>query len=78
MQNEFETFFSKRVFKLKRAQHSVHPTGGTLRVFRQFTWLGVGSGKMAFSPPAHQRVTPTVGQFIENQNKLLKLWRKTS
>jgi len=44
-------------------QHSVHPTGGSLRVFRQFPWLGAGSGKMALSPPAHQRVTQTVGQF---------------
>ena len=42
------------------AQHSVHPTGGSLRVFRQFAWLGVGSVKMALSRPAHQRVTPTV------------------
>jgi hypothetical protein len=24
-------------------QHGVHPTGGSLRVFRQFSWLGVGS-----------------------------------
>jgi hypothetical protein len=31
-----------------------------VRVFRQFAWLGVGSSKMALSPPAHQRVTPTV------------------
>jgi hypothetical protein len=42
------------------AQHSVHPTGGSLRVFRQFTWLEVGSGKMASSRPAHQRVTQAV------------------
>ena len=38
----------------------MHPTGGSLRVFRQFAWLGVGSGKMALSRPAHQRVTLTV------------------
>jgi len=48
----------------KAAQHSVHPTGGSLRVFRQFAWLGVGSGKVAFSRPAHQRVTQAVGQQI--------------
>ena len=44
----------------KCAQQCVHPTGGSLRVFRQFAWLGVGSVKMAFSRPTHQRVTPAV------------------
>jgi hypothetical protein len=39
----------------------VHPTGGSLRVFRHFAWLEVGSGKAAFSRLAHQRVTPAVG-----------------
>jgi hypothetical protein len=43
------------------AQHSVHPTGGSRRVFRQFAWLEAGSVKAAFSRPAHQRVTHTVG-----------------
>ena len=39
---------------------SDHPTpehrtgGGSLRVFRQFAWLEVGSVKMALSRPAHQ------------------------
>ena len=47
----------------KAAQHSVHPTGGSLRVFRDFAWLEVGSGKMALSRPAHQRVTPAVRRF---------------
>jgi hypothetical protein len=42
------------------SQHSVHPTGGSLRVFRQFVWLGVDSVKMALSRPARQRVTQTV------------------
>jgi hypothetical protein len=28
--------------------------GGSLRVFEQFVWLGVGSGKAAWSRPAHQ------------------------
>jgi hypothetical protein len=39
----------------------VHPTGGSLRVFKQFTWLEIGSGKVALSRLAHQRVTHTVG-----------------
>jgi len=38
----------------------VHPTGGSRRVFGQFAWLEVGSGKMALSRPAHPRVTHTV------------------
>ncbi len=45
---------------IEDAQHSMHPTGGTRRVFGQFTWPGVGSVKMAFSHPTHQRVTHTV------------------
>src|SRR5829696_635883 len=48
------------VLKQKTAQHSVHPTGGSLRVFRQFAWLEVGSVKVALSRPTHQRVTQTV------------------
>jgi hypothetical protein len=56
----------------KCAQHSVHPIsgkerrshgGGSLRVFEQFVWLGVDSGKVALSHPAHQRVTQTVRRF---------------
>jgi len=43
------------------AQHGVHPTGGSLRVFRQFVWLQVGSVKAALPRPTHQRVTPAVG-----------------
>jgi len=39
----------------------VHPTGGSLRVFKHFAWLEAGSGKVAVSRPAHQRVTLTVG-----------------
>jgi hypothetical protein len=38
----------------------VHPTGGSLRVFRHFAWLEAGSVKIALSRPAHQRVTPAV------------------
>ena len=44
----------------KATQHSVHPTGGSLRVFKQFAWLEAGSVKAALSRPAHQRVTHTV------------------
>ena len=42
-------------------QHSVHPTGGSRRVFGQFVWLEVDSVKAAFSRPAHPRVTQAVG-----------------
>jgi len=45
------------------AQHSVHPTGGSLRVFKQFVWLGVGSVKVALPRPAHQRVTLAVSRL---------------
>ena len=38
----------------------MHPTGGSRRVFKQFVWLGAGSGKLALSRPTHQRVTPAV------------------
>ena len=48
----------------KATQHSVHPTGGSLRVFRQFSWLKVGSIKMALPRPAHQRVTQAVGRLL--------------
>jgi hypothetical protein len=56
---------------LQRRQHSVHPisgkerrshSGGSRRVFEQFAWLEVGSGKVALSRPTHQRVTHTVGR----------------
>jgi|SRR6266496_2588607 len=45
------------------AQHSVHPTGGSLRVFKQFAWLETGSAKVELPRPAHQRVTQTVGRL---------------
>ncbi len=45
-------------------QHSVHPTGGTLRVFEHFVWLEVASVKMALSRPTHPRVTHTVSPFV--------------
>ena len=43
----------------------MHPTGGSLRVFKLFSWLEVGSGKVALSPPTHQRVTPAVGRLAQ-------------
>jgi hypothetical protein len=45
----------------------MHPTsdkvrrghgGGSRRVFGQFAWLEVGTGKVALSRPTHQRVAP--------------------
>jgi hypothetical protein len=58
---------------IKVAQHSVHPTGGSLRVFRQFAWLEVGSDKMALSCPAHQPVTqavsPLKAKYLRNKWK---------
>lgn len=42
-----------------------HPTGGSRRVFKQFAWLEVGSGKLALSHPTHPRVTHTVSQPFE-------------
>ena len=50
---------------LVAAQHSVHPTGGTLRVFKHFARLEVDSGKMVFSHPSHQWVTLTVGRQVK-------------
>ena len=44
----------------RAAQHSVRPTGGSLRVFRHFAWLEAGSVKMVLSRPTHPRVTHTV------------------
>jgi hypothetical protein len=49
-------------------QHSVHPTGGSLRVFKQLAWLEVGSVKLALSRPAHQRVTRAV-ETVEKVGK---------
>jgi hypothetical protein len=43
----------------------VHPTGGSLRVFKRFRRLRVDSAKMALSRPAHQRVTRAVSHPAE-------------
>jgi len=45
----------------------VHPTGGSRRVFRRFSWLEVGPGKRALSRPTHPRVTQSVGLPIRYQ-----------
>jgi hypothetical protein len=48
--------------------------GGSLRVFRQFLWLGIGSGKMASSRPTHlrvpQRTPPGQRSLIEKSNEV--------
>ncbi len=47
--------------RLKKAtQHSVHPTGGSRRVFWQLVWLETGSVKAASHRPAHPQVTHSV------------------
>jgi len=44
-------------WKMMTRHHSmVHLTGGSLRVFKQFAWLEVGSVKMALSRPASGNV----------------------
>ncbi len=35
------------VAQVGSAQHSVHPTGGSRRVFKQFAWLETDSVKVA-------------------------------
>ncbi len=54
-------------------QHRVHPTGGSRRVFWQFLWLQVGSGKTVFSRPAHPQVTHPVGRTDKSLEKLWSL-----
>jgi hypothetical protein len=68
----------KSCLHARNAQHSVHPTGGSRRVFKPFAWLEVGSGKMALSCPAHPRVTQAVGQVVINLSiKSLKSLQQT-
>ena len=60
--------------------------GGSLRVFEQFAWLEVGSGKMVLSRPTHQRVTQAVGRlerasdiiFDDHHPQHSIYWRKIS
>jgi len=37
-----------------------------VRVFKPFSWLEIGSGKVALPRPTYQRVTPTVGLHFRN------------
>ena len=67
-------FLAEQSLSKPAAQHSVHPTGGSLRVFGQFAWLEVGSGKMALSHLAHQRVTRAVGRRIERIYVVKAFW----
>jgi hypothetical protein len=47
----------------------VHPTGGSLRVFRHFSWLEVDSVKVALPRLAHQRVTRAVGRYTNTMKR---------
>jgi hypothetical protein len=49
----------------KATQHSVHPTGGSLRVFRQFARLEVVSDKIAFSRPTHRSYRKPLGALTD-------------
>ena len=60
-------------FSTYHAQHSVHPTGGSLRGFKHFARLEVGSVKMALSCPAHLPLTPTVGQPIKSEHEVIQM-----
>jgi hypothetical protein len=42
------------------AQQGVHPTSGSLRVFRHLSWLEADSGKKALHHPAQPPVTQSV------------------
>jgi hypothetical protein len=52
---------------------------GFCGIFGQFSWLGVGSVKAAFSRPAHQPVTPAVAcnnmGYMFNPSKIAKFCR---
>jgi hypothetical protein len=54
--------------------------GGSLRVFRQFAWLEVGSVKVAFSRPTHQRVTPAVEtvEKVPFQKMIFEKWDRNA
>ena len=60
-----KALYSDGTVRQKASQHSVHPTGGSLRVFRHLAWLEADSVKIALSHPAHQPVTQAVGQRTE-------------
>jgi hypothetical protein len=47
----FSSFFVAMCYYPKASQQCVHPTWGTRRVFKRFSWLEVGSGKLALPRP---------------------------
>ena len=47
------------------AQQYVHPTSGSLRVFKQFAKLEVDTVKTALSHPAQPPVTPAVRRLVD-------------
>ena len=51
-------------------QHA--PNGWESPRFHAFSWVGVGSGKVAFSPPAPARVTQTVSAPVSNNDLINK------
>jgi hypothetical protein len=62
---------------MARHHEGVHPTGGSLRVFRRFSWLEAGSVKTALSRPTHQQVTRTVKRYQKSQKEKEKMkWQK--
>ena len=42
---------------MTRTTRSIGASGGSRRVFGQFAWLEVGSGKVVLSRPIHQLLT---------------------
>ena len=57
-----------------------YPTGGSLRVFKLFAWLGVDSDKIALSRPAHQRVTRAVEtvEKVPFQKMIFEKWERNA
>lgn len=53
----------------------VHPTGGSLRVFGQFSWLEVGSGKAALSRPTQPPVPITALVKCEDKTLVVRAKR---
>ena len=62
------------------AQQCVHPTGGSLRVFKQVARPGAGSVKLALSRPAHQRVTRAVEtvEKVPFQKMIFEKWERNA
>jgi len=56
--------------RINHAQHSVHPTSGSLRGLGAFFWLRVFSTSQTLSTPAHLRVTQSVGQLTLQDTRM--------